>query len=206
MNYVNNKIHFGSDAEVKLFGGPIYDIYLIEATPTTLTVLLNLHEGLPAAEGENVGISSSQVYINDREIPSIGDNKYKVTGLAIDTQHDLNITIRYTDGNKADIVKTYRTLNPELTIQRPKCVSSTCAIVSATTHLSDDETSLGFQWKKYDAPESLMPNEAYAAVYHGTLEGYLKNLQPTSYFTVRHAPPYFQPPRAFCSDSLNKDI
>ena len=83
------------------------------------------------------------------------------------------------------MVKTYRTLNPELTIQQPKCVSSTCAIVSATTHLSDDETSLGFQWKKYDAPESLKPNEAYAAVYNGTLEGYLKNLQPTSYYNVR---------------------
>ena len=187
LNYVNNKISFGSDAEVKLFGGPIYDISLIEATPTTLTVQLNLNEDyLPVTEGENVGISSAQVYNKyGIEIPSIGDNKYKATGLAIDTQHDLKITIRYTDGNKADIVKTYRTLNPELTIQQPKCVSSTCAIVSATTHLSDDETSLGFQWKKYDAPESLKPNEAYAAVYNGTLEGYLKNLQPTSYYNVR---------------------
>ena len=119
MNYVNNNIDFGSDAEVKLFGGPICDIYLIEATPTTLTVQLNLNEDyLPVAEGENVGIRSAQVYINDKEIPSIGDNKYKATGLAIDTQHDLKITIRYTDGNKADMVKTYRTLNPELTIQQ----------------------------------------------------------------------------------------
>ncbi len=187
LNYVNNNINLGSDAEVKLFGGPIYDIPLVKATPTTLTVQLNLNEDyLPVTEGENIGISSAQVYNKyGIEIPSIGDNKYKATGLAIDTQHDLKITIRYTDGNKADIVKTYRTLNPELTIQQPKCVSSTCAIVSATTHLSDDETSLGFQWKKYDAPESLKPNEAYAAVYNGTLEGYLKNLQPTSYYNVR---------------------
>lgn len=113
MNYVNNKIDFDSDAEVKLFGGPIYDISLIEATPTTLTVQLNLHEGLPAAEGEYIGISSARVYINDREISSIGDNRYKATGLAIDTQYDLKITIRYTDGNEADMVKTYCTLIPE---------------------------------------------------------------------------------------------
>ena len=119
LNYVNNNIVFDSDAEVKLFGGPIYDISLVKATPTTLTVQLNLNEDyLPVAEGENVGISSAQVYINDKEIPSIGDNKYKATGLAIDTQHGLKITIRYTDGNKADMVKTYRTLNPELTIQQ----------------------------------------------------------------------------------------
>ena len=113
LNYVNNNIDFGSDAEVKLFGGPICDIYLIEATPTTLTVQLNLHEGLPATEGENVGISSARVYINDREISSIGDNRYKTTGLAIDTQHYWKITIRYTDGNEADMVKTYCTLIPE---------------------------------------------------------------------------------------------
>ena len=113
LNYVNNKINFGSDAEVKLFGGPIYDISLIEATPTTLTIQLNLHEGLPAAEGENVGISSARVYINNIEIPCIGDNKYKATGLAIDTQHHLKITIRYTDGNEADMFKTYRTLITE---------------------------------------------------------------------------------------------
>ena len=79
-------------------------------------------------------------------------------------------------------------------------------LIPNSPYNSDDETSLGFQWKKCDAPESLKPNEAYAAVYNGTLEGYLKNLQPTSYFTVRHAPPYFQTPRAFRSESLNKDI
>ena len=33
--------------------------------------------------------------------------------MAIDTQHDLKITIRYTDGNEADMVKTYCTLIPE---------------------------------------------------------------------------------------------
>ena len=33
--------------------------------------------------------------------------------MAIDTQHDLKITIRYTDGNEADMFKTYRTLITE---------------------------------------------------------------------------------------------
>ena len=61
LNYVDNNIDFGSDAEVKLFGGPICDIYLIEATPTTLTVQLNLNEDyLPVAEGENVPIITTQ--------------------------------------------------------------------------------------------------------------------------------------------------
>ena len=73
----------------------------------------------------------------------------------------------------------------KLTTLQPKCVSNSCAIVAATTNISDEETNVGFQWKKYDAPESLKPNEAYAAIYDGQLEGYLKNLQSASYYNVR---------------------
>lgn len=73
----------------------------------------------------------------------------------------------------------------ELVTLAPKCVSSTCAIVAAETNISEMETNAGFQWKKYDAPESLKPSEGYAAIYDGMLEGYLKNLQSTSYYNVR---------------------
>ena len=71
MNYVNNNIDFGSDAEVKLFGGPIYDTPLVKATPTTLTVQLNLNEDyLPVAEGENVPIITTQfdLYANNGKV------------------------------------------------------------------------------------------------------------------------------------------
>ena len=72
-----------------------------------------------------------------------------------------------------------------LTTLQPKSVSSSSAIVAASTNISEDETNVGFQWKKYDAPESLKPNEGYAAIYGGQVEGYIKNLQPTSYYNVR---------------------
>ena len=71
LNYVNNNINFGSDAEVKLFGVPIYDISLVKATPTPLTVQLNLNEDyLPVAEGENVPIITTQfdLYANNGEV------------------------------------------------------------------------------------------------------------------------------------------
>ncbi len=73
----------------------------------------------------------------------------------------------------------------ELETLKPRVVSSTNAIVAASTNISDVETKVGFQWKKYDAPASLAPNEGYAAIYDGQLEGYIKNLQPTSYYNVR---------------------
>lgn len=81
--------------------------------------------------------------------------------------------------------KKFTTEELQLTTLQPRCVSSTCAVVAAETNISDDETNVGFQWKKYDAPESLKPSEGYAAIYGGQLEGYIRNLQPTSYYNVR---------------------
>lgn len=81
------------------------------------------------------------------------------------------------------ITKTLPAL--ELNMLKPKCVSSTNAIVAAETNVADAEPNVGFQWKKYDAPASLAPNEGYAVVYDGVLEGYIRNLQTTSYYNVR---------------------
>lgn len=72
-----------------------------------------------------------------------------------------------------------------LTTLVPKCVASTVAIVAAETNIADSETNVGFQWKKYGAPESLAPNEAFAPVIDGKVEGRLMNLQPTHYYNVR---------------------
>lgn len=67
----------------------------------------------------------------------------------------------------------------------PKNTSSTTSIVCAETNIDDHETNVGFQWRKYDAPESLPSSQGYAAIYGGTMEGRIKNLQPTSYYNVR---------------------
>lgn len=89
------------------------------------------------------------------------------------------------DGGSEVVCKKYTTEELRLTTLQPRGVSSTCSIVTAETNINEDETNVGFQWKKYDAPASLKPNEGYAAVYDGKLEGYVRNLQSTSYYNVR---------------------
>ena len=120
--------------------------------------------------------------VNNKTYPG---NELKLTGL----EPDMNYTIEYTVTTEEGSTETARykkeTDKIELETERPKCVSSTCAIVSALTNISEDEPNVGFQWRKYDAPESLPSNEGYAAIYEGRLEGYIKNLQPTSYYNVR---------------------
>lgn len=73
----------------------------------------------------------------------------------------------------------------ELTTLQPKGVSPTCAIVAAETNIADIEPNVGFEWKKYDAPSSLAPNQCFGIVNDGMVEGYIKNLQSTSYYNVR---------------------
>jgi len=73
----------------------------------------------------------------------------------------------------------------ELNMLQPMCVSGTSAIVAAETNITDMEANVGFQWKKYDSPASLVPKEGYAVIYDGRLEGRIDNLQSSFYYNVR---------------------
>ena len=112
-------------------------------------------------------------------------NKATITGYIPET--DYNIGFKIIAGGKEFVSQemAFTTEPLQLTTLDPKCVSNSCAIVAAETNLSELETNAGFQWKKYDAPESLKPSEGYASIYNGMLEGYIKNLQSTSFYNVR---------------------
>lgn len=64
-------------------------------------------------------------------------------------------------------------------------VSASALIASAKTNIDDNETSVGFQWKKYDAPATLKPSEGFTVISDGMLEGKIKNLQTQSYYDIR---------------------
>lgn len=112
-------------------------------------------------------------------------NSVIITGLEPNREYTVYYSVMTNEGSTETVSKTFTTPNITLTPLQPKGVSDKCSIVAASTNISEDETSVGFQWKKYDAPESLKPSEGYAAIYNGQLEGYIKNLQPTSYYNVR---------------------
>lgn len=112
-------------------------------------------------------------------------NKITVTGLKPNTEYTIEYTVETNEGSAETVSETFTTDILELITLQPKGVSERCSIVAATTNISEEETNVGFQWKKYDAPASLAPSEGYAAIYNGQIEGYIKNLQPTSYYNVR---------------------
>ena len=115
----------------------------------------------------------------------IEGHKLLATGLKPNTSYEASYTVCTKGGSKETKKFDFKTPALELTILKPNSVSSSSTIVAAETNMSDDEISAGFQWKKNDAPSTLEPNEAYAAIYDGRLEGYIKNLQSTSFYDVR---------------------
>lgn len=112
-------------------------------------------------------------------------DKLLLTGLEPGTEKSFKFFVRTKTGYYQSVDSVYTTPELQLVTMAPRSVSATCTVAVASTNLSEDEPSVGFQWKKYDAPESLKPREGYSAIYGGRLEGYIKNLQPTSYYNVR---------------------
>lgn len=128
----------------------------------------------------------------DAEITEFGfegedknNDKLLLTGLEPGTEKGFKFYVRTKTGYQQVVDSVFTTPELQLVTMAPRSVSATCAVAVASTNLSEDEPSVGFQWKKYDAPESLKPREGYSAIYGGRLEGYIKNLQPTSYYNVR---------------------
>lgn len=147
----------------------------IESGPTTIEL--------------NVSVNPGDATITDMYWSYNGDklegNKPVLTGLDPNKEYSFDLNFVFSNGGSKKYTYSKKTAELQLEILDPKCTTSTSAILGALTNMSDAETNAGFQWKKYDAPESLKPSEAYTPVSDGMIEGIVKNLQPTSYYNVR---------------------
>lgn len=136
----------------------------------------------PEIDGGDVEVYSWCFYYDKQKFQQ---ESLKISGLTPNSYTENVMIDVKCKGNIQHFSRSFQTLPLEMNMLRPKAVSPTCAIVAATTNVDENETNVGFQWKKYDSPESLEPKEGYAAIYNGQLEGYLKNLQTSSYYNVR---------------------
>ena len=71
------------------------------------------------------------------------------------------------------------------TNQTPKVIKKGEAVVAAKTNLIDEESNVGFEWRKTDAPDDMKSKNGYGVIYKGQMEAVIKNLDPSSYYRVR---------------------
>lgn len=126
--------------------------------------------------------------VTTSEIDQTGQSAYKWTGLEPNTSytHQYQVTVRV-GAKTRKYSKSVPVKLPALEIEtlQPKGLTATSTLVAGRANVDDEETGAGFQWRKYDAPSTLKSSEAYAPVYGGTIEGYIKNLSTASYYNVR---------------------
>ncbi|MBQ3950150.1 MAG: leucine-rich repeat domain-containing protein, partial [Bacteroidales bacterium] len=118
----------------------------------------------------------------------------KLTGLSPYETYDFSFTLTSED---ATYERTYsfRTEPLTLTTQQPKVISMGNAIVSAESNLDDEETKVGFEWRRTDWTNEFASNTGTAYLYEGKMEGYIRNLYTEKLWKYR---PYYE------SDSGNR--
>lgn len=83
---------------------------------------------------------------------------------------------------------SYNQTHPALTLKtvaKAKAISNTVALICAETNIDERETNVGFEWRRYDAPELVPSSEANCPIIDSTMTGALRNLSENTYYKFR---------------------
>ena len=107
--------------------------------------------------------------------------------MEIDITNDLGIKRIYTVGSKWIDGTGISTILDNLTITtlQPKVASLGNVIVAAESNLDDEETNVGFEWRRIDWTDDFASNTGAAYLYEGTMEGYIRNLNAEKLWKFR---------------------
>ncbi len=126
-------------------------------------------------------VTSEEIYVNGKKVSD--GNTYYISGLDPNTTY----TIMYST-NFESISEYVRTAPLILTTSQPKVISSGNVIVAAETNLDNEETNVGFEWRRTDWTNDFTSNSGAAYLYNGTMEGYIRNLNTEKLWKYR---PYY---------------
>jgi len=84
--------------------------------------------------------------------------------------------------------KEVSTSTINFTTLQPKIATPGNAIVAAKSNLNDEETNVGFEWRRTDWTEDFESNKGNAYLFSGMMEGYIRNLNTNYLWKFR---PYY---------------
>ena len=127
-------------------------------------------------KGDAHVVSSSLIVNGDL----VEGTECKIHGLKPNTSYSCKYLVIVEYGN----CETYtyegsnniKTASLSLVTQQPKVISAGNVIVSANSNLDDEETNVGFEWRRTDWTSEFESNTGTAYLYEGVMEGYIRNL------------------------------
>jgi len=145
------------------------------------------------------GDATIKSYVLEAEVDgkknSSKGKSFTITGLDPLTTYKgkLTLTVSYGEGNKNtksfEASSEGKTQQLKFSMQQPKVISVGNVIVAAEANLDDEETNVGFEWRRTDWTDDFASNTGGAYIYEGTMEGYIRNLNTEKLWKFR---PYYE--------------
>ena len=142
---------------------------LISSTTST-----SISTGIYLESGSSLSFTLTQ---NNKSIAVLESGHVKFTGL--DPMQDYTIK---------EIGLSGKTKELTFTTSQPKVISAGNVIVAAESNLDDEETNVGFEWRRTDWTSDFASNTGTAYLYNGMMEGYIRNLNTEKLWKYR---PYY---------------
>ena len=153
--------------------------------PTSFGIIGTYEEG-------DANVIGERVESNDTIIKS---NEASITGLNPLTTYKVKyvVTVSYgeEDSLKAEYADSLWITTGQLVLKTlaPKVIAKGEVIVAAESNIVNDEESVGFEWRRTDAPATVASKSGAAYLYEGMMEGLLHNLTSSNYWNYR---PYYE--------------
>jgi len=102
----------------------------------------------------------------------------------VEVEYRIGVGMHY-DNRTYKKTETFTLPELVLTTVNAKATSNDCAIICAETNMSEMETSCGFEWRRYDAPDMVPSTFVNCPVNNGMMAGKLMGLSSNTYYKYR---------------------
>lgn len=166
---------------------PISPSFQERVTASSIHITGSYIKGDAEVTSESASIYRGSVD-NSNLIKTVHGKDPYFTGLDPNTSYTVVYSIVANGRTCTSKAKTVKTAGLSFTTSQPKVVSPGNAIVAAETNLDNEETNVGFEWRRTDWTDDFASNTGEAYLYEGTMEGYIRNLNTEKLWKYR---PYY---------------
>ena len=129
-------------------------------------------------------VTDAKITINGK---TYAGNKVTARGLDPNTKYTATYSLK-ANGHEFSQQASFTTPGLTMKTSQPKVINVGNVIVAAEANLDEEETNVGFEWRRTDWTSDFASNTGGAYMYNGQMEGYIRNLNAEKLWKYR---PYY---------------